>query len=219
MDEYKSRKKINKLSEIYDGESLLLREFVNLDLSNLDLSSIPMEQWENCFFYNTSFKNTGIKFLPNRLADVSASQITALGLPDYYKFGKKIMCFCDFSDNDFSWLTKDDFCIGRDNEIDTNGCDFTNTKINFLKTLINVKLDESYKNYGFFDDYWKFNYGTVNWPDFIDINTIVKNPFLNVPSFRALNAIAHYVFQSNQSNIINTATTKPREPLKNIGKK
>ena len=84
MVEYNSRRKINKLSEIYDGKNLLLKEFVNLDLSNLDLSSIPMENWENCLFYNTSFKNTGIKFIPNKLASAAKVQIKTLDLPTDY---------------------------------------------------------------------------------------------------------------------------------------
>lgn len=197
MEKYKpsTRKKINKLDEIYDGENLLLKEFINLDLSNLDLCSIPKEKWESCIFYNTSFKNTGIKFVPNKLAKVSLEQIAILGLPSCYK-AKKAMVYCDFSDNDLTYLTAEDFSADGINEVNTYGCDFSNTGINFLKTLINLRLDSSYQEYGFDSEYWAFYSGTVNWPDFIDINTILKNPFLNVPSFRLLNAIFHYIFES-----------------------
>lgn len=197
------RKKINNLDEIYDGENLLLNEFINLDLSDLNLYVISKEKWENCIFYNTSFKNTGIKFVPRKLAKASLEQISVFELPSYYKT-HKAMAYCDFSDNDLTYLTREDFCVDSLNEIITYGCDFGNTGINFFKTLINLKLDSSYQMYDFDSEYWSFSYGIINWPDFIDINTIIKNPFLNVPSFRILNAIARYVCETNKENMITT---------------
>ncbi len=192
-------KRINSVEEILDGKKLLIKEFINMDLSNLDLSIIPKEAFENCFFYNTNFKNTGIKFIPNKLAPATEKQMELFQLPWQYKY-KNSIYFCNFSDNDLTYLSHEDFLLGekpkRNNEyfeVATMGCDFTNTGINFLNTLINVKLDSSYQNYDFNDKFWKFNGGLLHWPDFIDINTILMNPFLNVPSFRFLIAIRYYI--------------------------
>jgi len=182
------RKKINNLSEIYDGENLLISDFSNMDLSNIDLSCIPIEKWENRIFYNTSFKNTGIKFKPNRLKAV-------LKKDEYESYCYKkhsYFDFCDFSDNDLTYLQLDDFKVDI-NEVSTYGCDFSNTGINFLQTLINVKLDLSYGNYSFDSDYWHVGSVGVSYPEFIDINTIIKNDFLTFPSFKLLVAIEHYL--------------------------
>lgn len=197
-------KKINSIDEIWNGKKLLFKEFINMDLSNISLSIIPKENWEGCLFYNTNFKNTGIKFIPNKLASATKEQIEYFNLPnDYIKDIAVINC--DFSDNDLTYLKHEDFATSQRLEknkyyfeINTTGCDFSNTGINFLNTLINVKLDTSYKKYGFDDEFWSFYYGTVNWPDFIDIDTIIKNPFLNVPSFRVLNAIWVFVRDNNR---------------------
>lgn len=203
MDNYKlpDRKKINDINQIYDGKKLLFKEFINLDLSNLDLSIIPKEEWENCIFFNTSFKNTNIKFIPNKLANLSQlSNSSYFKSFSIYNIGLA-MPYCNFSDNDLTYLTREDFLINSyGEEAVTNGCDFTNTGINFLKTLVNIKLDSSYQNYDFDDEYWKYESGTLNWPDFIDINTIIKNPFLKVPSFRILNAITRYVMDTNYNS-------------------
>lgn len=199
-----ARRKINNLAEIYDGKNLLFKEFINMDLSGIDLSNIPKEKWGNCLFYNTSFKNTGIRYIPNKLASATKEQIETLKLPSDYNSDIAVIN-CDFSDNDLTYLKHEDFAVYQKldknkyyYEVKTCGCDFSNTGINYLNTLINIKLDTSYKKYGFDDYFWAFDYGTFNWPDYIDINTIIKNPFLNVPSFRVLNAIAHYVYDRNQ---------------------
>jgi len=173
-EEINVRKRINTLDEIYDGNNLLINDFVNLDLSNIDLSSIPVSKWEGCFFDNTSFKNTGIKFIPNKLKGNRTITINN----------------CDFSDNDLTYLKQEDFTINKYNEVDTYGCDFTNTGINFLKTLINVKLDISYNEYDFDSEYWKRINGSL---DFIDLATIIKNPHLNIPSVLIMDAISWYV--------------------------
>ena len=196
--EIKPRKKINKIEEIYDGINLLIKDFINLDLSNIDLSIIPKEEWENCFFFNTNFSKTKIKFIPNKLRKLTIEELKELNIETVYPSMFPIttdysMFYCDFSDNDLSYLTIENFKSYKSGEIYTYGCNFKNTKINFLKTLINLELDESYSEYEFNHDYWKFEFGTVNFPDFIDIDTIIKNPFLKVPSFRVLNAIAHYL--------------------------
>jgi hypothetical protein len=47
------RKRIENISQIFDGSKLLFTDFSNLDLSNIDLSAIPNHLWENCIFYNT----------------------------------------------------------------------------------------------------------------------------------------------------------------------
>ena len=198
-------KKINSIGEIWDGNNLLFNEFINMDLSNINLSIIPKEKWEDCLFYNTSFKNTCIKFIPNKLASLTNEQIKKYNLSNDYN-NSITLINCDFSDNDLTYLKHEDFAVSDKKsknkyycEVKTNGCDFSNTGINYLNTLIDIKLDSSYSKYDFDDDFWAFDYGTLNWPDFIDINTIIKNPFLNVPSFRLLNAIAYYVFDKNRN--------------------
>lgn len=211
MGSYNSTiEKIISIKEIWNGKELLIKEFINMDLSNIDLSVIPMEKWEGCLFYNTSFKNTGIKFIPNKLASATKEQIKSLNLPyppysSYNDIGIAVIN-CDFSDNDLTYLKHEDFAISEKKdknkyyyEVKTYGCDFSNTGINYLNTLINVKLDSSYEKYNFDDEFWAFDYGTLNWPDFIDIYTIQKNTFLNVPSFRLLNAIFYYVFDKNRN--------------------
>jgi len=197
------RKKVNDLSEIYDGQELLIKEFINLDLSNIDLSKIPSEKWESCIFYNTSFKNTKIKFIPNKLSGIPQEDVKKSNLKFYYN-ESPCMYYCDFSDNDLTYLKHSDFKTNKEAEVYTYGCDFSNTGINFLKTLINVVLDSSYTDYDFNNEYWKFESGTPNWPDFIDTNTIIKNSFLKVPSFRILNAIADYVNNVNKENKVSS---------------
>lgn len=194
MDILEPRKRINDISEIYDGKELLTKEIVNLDLSNIDLSIIPIEQWYKCTFYNTSFKNTGIKFIPNMLAVTPPEESKKFELFSYLPLFI-CMCYCDFSDNDLSYLKPQDFYTWRDHEVCTYGCNFSNTGVNFLKTLRNVILDESYADYDTGHEYWAYQPGLVNWPDFVDIETIKKNPFLKVPSFRLMNAINSRLFK------------------------
>ena len=195
MESYKlfGRKKINNLNEIYNGKKLLTKEFINLDLSNLDLSTIPITEWEDCIFYNTNFQNTGIKFIPNKLAKTIVKNAKNMDLQPF-KVDGIYMNYCDFSNNDLTFLTPNDFYQSGNNEVKTYGCIFTNTGINFLKTLVNIKLDSSYQEYKFDDDFWKFEYGSINFPFFIDINTIIKNPNLRIPSFRIMKAIEKYLF-------------------------
>ena len=196
MDNLQPRRRINDISEIYDGKELLIKEFVNLDLSNIDLSIIPIEQWYNCTFYNTSFKNTGIKFIPNKLSitprDETKKYQLFMYLPIYI-----CMCYCDFSDNDLSYLRPQDFDTYMDSEVCTYGCNFSNTGLNFLKTLQNVILDEGYADYDYDHQYWKFKGGFFHWPDYVDIETIKKNPFLKVPSFRLMNTIHLSMFKND----------------------
>ena len=165
-------RKINDINEIYDGNNLLINDFSNMDLSNIDLSSIPIEKWENCIFYNTNFKNTGIRFIPSKLK----SAIKKLNI-DY----------CDFSDNDLSYLERKDFCFENSKEeIGTYGCNFRNTKMNCLTKLLNVELDISYQNFD--KEYFgtRYEFFVNNYYVDIDINTILKNPFLNISSARLL---------------------------------
>ena len=104
-EEINVRKRINSLDEIYDGTNLLIREFVDLDLSNIDLSNIPISEWEGCFFDNTSFKNTGIKFIPNKLGESDKYVLRYLA---NYKCRGITINNCDFSDNDLTYLKKED---------------------------------------------------------------------------------------------------------------
>lgn len=187
------RKKINNINEIYDGTDLLIRDFSNLDLSNIDLSSIPIEAWEDCIFYNTNFKNTGIKFIPNKLRKVSVDKSKESTYPSYYYEQYSYIDYCDFSDNDLTYLQEKDVYVNKYYHIGIYGCNFSNTGINFFKTLINVSLDSSHAEYDYDSDYWHIGTLGFNEPEFIDINTIMKNKFLNVPSFKILIAIKYYI--------------------------
>ena len=177
------RKRIHTIHQIWNGENLLIKDFTDLDLSNIDLSQIPMGQWEGCIFLNTNFSNTGIRFNPSKLGfmrneDSGYSYITLKG--------------CDFSDNDLSYLCKEDFYYSdgkNDNDISVVGCNFRNTHINFFKHLFDMTLDESYANFDF--DFWR-------WPQSyqkldINMNTFLKNPFLKIPSERLMLLFKEYV--------------------------
>lgn len=182
------RRKINRIDEIWDGNNLLIKDFTNLDLENVDLSIIPMKEWEDCTFYNTNFKNTNIKFIPNKLKQTIDNNIKVIDISN-----------CDFSDNDLSFLTRNDFCYkDRNYEIIHYGCNFRNTGINCLRELNNLILDESYKDFDY-DFYGHSAYYKGNIYD-IDIETIVKNPFLNISSSKLLMEIASFVFSTNGKN-------------------
>lgn len=176
------RKRIDDITQIYDGENLLITDFSNLDLSNIDLSHIPMNKWESCTFYNTSFKNTGIKFIPAKLNPTSHYGIE----------------YCDFSDNDLSFLQHKDFCRdydGKSFEIYTNGCNFRNTDVNCIRKFFDITLDESYGDF----DYSFWDIGRAMADEDMDINTVIKNPFLKIPSAKLLYIIAQYWYASNRN--------------------
>ena len=180
LEETTERKRINSINEIYDGNNLLIKEFIHLDLTNIDLSIIPKEEWEDCIFYNTSFKNTGIKFIPNKLKKINQEEAKSIGIKNYYCGNNIYMNFCDFSDNDLSYLEHKDFCKNDlIFEIYYYGCNFSNTNINYLRDLKNVYLDKLYEKFDY--DYWRQGtYGIRN--SYCDFETLIKNPFLNIPS-------------------------------------
>ena len=143
-----NRIRIHDLSQIFDGKHLKIKDFTNLDLSNIDLSNVPMSEWEDCIFYNTNFHNTGIKFIPNKLRYIRK--------PGFYQTtskGEIDISYCDFSDNDLSYLTDKDFCYeGSDNQIRTEGCNISKTGINCIRYLEDIILDESYSKIP--KEYW-----------------------------------------------------------------
>lgn len=174
------RQRINSIDEIFDGTHLKIKDFTNLDLSNLDLSSVPMKEWEDCIFFNTNFHNTGIKFIPIKLKEND-------------KLYKVNMSYCDFSDNDLSFLTKKDFFTAESPyaQIKTHGCNFKNTKVNCLTRLVNMTLDQSYSDFDY--EFWDYNYRYYNSTfDRIDILTIIKNPFLKISSYALLDILGDY---------------------------
>lgn len=157
------KKKINNINEIWDGENLLITEFINLDLEGINLGEIPIDEWEKCYFCNTSFKNTNIKFIPKKLLRSESGYI--------------IIDSCDFSNNDLSYLTDSDLRLAY-----FKSCDFRNTK---LKAVIykfkNLFLDETYpyENKKFIND--------------IDIGTIINNSFISYSSKHLIRAIRGYL--------------------------
>ncbi len=184
--EQTSQKRIESIDEIYDGQKLIISDFSNLDLSNIDLSSIPIHLWENCIFYNTNFSSTGIRFIPNKLyRDLSLKHISE----------QIDMSYCDFSNNDLSFLTQSNFFIGETKyRLKTIGCDFRNTKLNkycITHLLGGTKLDESYAELDY--DYWDNFDGHY----YIDLPTLVQNPFLNISSSNLIRTFEAYVSNCN----------------------
>ena len=172
--------KIEAIEQIFDGEKLLITDFSNLDLSGLDLSEIPMSAWVGCVFHNTNFSNTGIIFLPNMLKHDEVGRRKTVN-----------MLYCDFSENDLSFLEKEDFNINGW-EINTNGCNFRNSNLKHdcLRYLYNVTLDESFGEYGF--EHWGDFDG--KYADF-DLLTVIKNPFLNLSSSRLIRIFEFYTLK------------------------
>ncbi len=178
------RKRINDISEIYDGQKLLISDFSNLDLSNINLSIIPIDKWNNCIFNNTNFHNTNIRFIPRNLNIKEGS----------YFLSKKITN-CDFSNNDLSYLTKGDF--GYD--IVILSCDFRNTNLKELPSfLFDCYIDSNFNYTDFFDKRIETS---------VDINTIIKNPNVKIPSIEIARALYWYVW--------NTESKDEEEILKN----
>ena len=132
IEKLQKQTKIKSINEIFDGKKLLITDFSNLDLSNIDLSIIPPDLWQNCIFFNTNFANTGIKFIPNKLKCTNFNSYVPISIN-----------YCDFSGNDLSYLTKEDFKINR-REIETVGCNFRNTSLKHdtLMYLYDVVLDD-----------------------------------------------------------------------------
>lgn len=180
------RKKINDISEIWDGKKILIKNFSNLDLSSLDLSNIPETAWYGCKFYNTDFSNTNLKFRPNKLT-------TSIGSTFYYKNIKGIfMSKCIFDNCDLSYLQKDDFFSPTKKcYVYYEGCSFKNTGFHISNYLVDMKLDDYYlkKDYKDFDEFVSRDNYTI-----IDVNTIKKNPTLKVPSYLVLIAIRRYLY-------------------------
>ena len=130
------RKKVGSIDEVWDGEKLLINDFSNLDLEGIDLSVVHSECWVNCIFHNTSFKNTGIRFFPYYLnVEVQSTMISSFGL----ELRCRVICDCDFSDNDLSYLSRADFSSFHN----FRNCNFSNTKIPFFIYGENNILDES----------------------------------------------------------------------------
>ena len=180
------RTRINSISQIFNGKKLFRKNLSDLDLSGLDLSIIPMSEWEGCIFYNTNVSNTGIKFKPNLLGFGGNRYLTLVD--------------CDFSDNDLTYLTSEDFCVGefRKSQIVSTNCNYENTGINFLVNLFNCKLDKSYGDLDF--DYWE-----KDWERFyteIDLSTYLNNPFLNIPSHKLARMIGDYIREQNRKAYI-----------------
>lgn len=180
------KKKINDISEIWDGKKLKFKDFSNLDLSGIDLSEIPESAWNNCIFFNTDFSNTNIKFRPNKLATSIAD--------NYFEKNRKgiYMLNCIFDNSDLSYLTPSDFyspekkCV-----VFYDGCSFKKTGFHISNYLVNMVLDDYYlkKDFNDFDEFISRNNYII-----IDINTIVKNPLLKVPSYLILRSIASYLY-------------------------
>lgn len=180
------RKKINDIGEIWDGKKLLIKDFSNLDLSGIDLSEIPEKEWRNCIFSNTDFSNTNIKFRPNYLKTIIGKFHTSndfLGI-----FIKN----CDFSDNDLSYIQNFDFYSSNKKcYVYVESCNFKNTKLRVDINWYDLELDDYYLSLDYKDFYFVENLNCkIN---FIDINTIRKNPGLKLPSFRYIIATSSYI--------------------------
>lgn len=173
----KARRKINDISEIWDGKKLLIKDFTNLDLEGLDLSVIPEEYWKDVAFENTSVKNTGIK------------------LPIFSMFSwlnnwyGRIIRDCDFSDNDLASYAEE-----KQEKIIFGNCNFSNTNISkYIYGYDNV-LDQSCTEYDLLKSTASEIYSTM---PIITLGTIIKNPQLKV-STKALSLAIKKYFRSNE---------------------
>ena len=193
-----NRRKIESIGEIYNGENLLIKDFSNMDLTNIDLSSIPPEKWEECIFYNTSFKNTGIKFVPKNL----------YGQVNRYGCKEVTMDNCDFSNNDLSYLNDYDKYFEGKTCVSYKGCNFRNTKFLNIQCFWDVLLDEEYAKFDF--EYWS-NIRYLN--GYIDWDTVKKNPFLKIPSYVLLRIINNYTYTINWSRPAHKLTQNEIESL------
>lgn len=198
------RKKIKNIRQIWNGKKLLINNFVNMDLEGLDLSCIPEDAWKNCFFYNTNFSNTKIKFKPNNLKPTNDNSLFKTN-----EFGIHICC-CNFSNNDLSYLkTEDFFCEEKECLVFINNCNFRNTKLTILHKLYpecinNVVLDDYYLklDYNDFDGLLHYNDGEFFF-NHLDYHTIKNNPELKLPSYRYLIATKEYLY-SIKANYYNS---------------
>ena len=162
------RKKVGSIDEVWDGEKLLINDFSNLDLEGIDLSVVPSECWVDCIFHNTSFKNTGIRFFPYYLnVEVQSTMISSFGL----ELRCRVICDCDFSDNDLSYLNRADFSSFHN----FRNCNFSNTKLPFFIYGENNILDESCTKY-------EYN----PYRPKLDLKTIFNNRQLNDSLFWAI---------------------------------
>ncbi len=191
------RKKINDISEIWDGKKLLIKDFSNLDLSSLDLRNIPKESWYDCIFYNTDFSNTNIKFVPSKLFRTIVDS-SFFGMLDNVVSMKN----CIFDNCDLSYIKNDDLV-----NVFYDGCSFRNTNFHPFKYLVDVIVDDFYlkQDFDYFDEFKDCNSFII-----VDINTIRKNPDLKVPSYLILNAIMRYLYniEKKELQFIDGARTK-----------
>lgn len=197
------RKKINDISEIWDGKKLLIKDFSNLDLSSLDLSNIPKESWYDCIFYNTDFSNTNIKFVPSKLRET-------IGKTYQYDYPYKSIFIsnCIFDNCDLSYFNIEDFYFYG---VYYDGCSFKNTNYHGFRELYDIVLDDFYlkQDFDYYDEFKNRN----NFTRF-DINTIRKNPDLKIPSYLILFAIELYLYNEKRKfSDINEMTTDKKEEL------
>lgn len=201
-----ARKKINDINKIWNGRELLINDFSNLNLQGLDLGGIPEDAWKGCVFNNTNFKGTNIKFKPKLLKTTTGMTYHSKGY--FEKIVANIfMINCDFSDNNLSYLTKEDL-----NNVCYEGCNFKNTGLIDLPEMIDIIVDDyflsldfrdfdSFKNFDIKDFYnckdkynfsWDYYNTDCKYHGLIDLKTIKKNPQLKLPSSILLKAAFSY---------------------------
>lgn len=183
-------KKIEDIKDIWDGKNLLIKDFTDYDLSNIDLSVIPCSSWIGCFFSNTNFANTNIKFNPSELKYFYKYDWT-----NDPKFRYTSIANCNFENCDLTYLRNENLT-----NVDISGCNFKNTGLKvdihvtkYAKTSIREKdgyrIIEIYVSGVIFDEFYaKCN--TDYWEDiYFDIETLLKNPHLHISSAKLANII------------------------------
>ena len=148
--------KFQSLEEFVHSDEFSRKDLSECDLSNLDLSVFPPSTWKEFIFYKTNFTDTNIKFYPQMLKKDSSSWI---------------LCYCNFTNCDLSYLTAEDL-----EKVSINGSDFTNTNfhVDYLDCDLNfygVTFGDAY--HGRELDKYAFK---------MDIDTLLQNPNLSFSS-------------------------------------
>ncbi len=185
-------KKITDKSELFDENGRLkYHSLANFDLCGLDLSDIDPSVWEHLRFFNTNFKNTGIKFIPAKL------------MSEYSRIKGPSLEFCNFENCDLSYLTDEDML-----HTNIRGTNFRNTKLQ-VDFRNNKVFSLGFNPYGAVtmqDDSYRVNLkdGTIlpieygdkpiyyfDYAD-LDIKFLENNPHIKISSGKLFEAIAEY---------------------------
>lgn len=176
------------INQIFDGDTRLVDDFTDADLSKLDLSHIKPEAWAGANFRNTNFRDTNIRFYPD---DLKTFYMYYFELAkDISKYQYRDITGCNFEGCDLSYLEDSDFF-----SLIIHDCNFKDTGLNIDFT--NSKFDD----YGYYDYAENKLFGVAlpktyskkerEYWDYIDIDIefLRKNPAFKVSSGKIMELI------------------------------